>query len=222
MRPIPSKPVELIEPDPKREGAVRVVVGGRTVLIVPAAAADDEKLAVGRVLATDQVERLERASDQEAAYRTAIRCLERRPFAKRDLARRLALKGHAPEPVAAALEQVEGAGLLDDQKFAEFYVRSRGAKGRGPARLRRELAQMGVDRGVIESALAQDVEVASMGDRLEAMVSKRAGQLEGLPLDQIRRRLLAFLARRGFRGPEVTRVVRAVVTGASASGGAGG
>ncbi len=208
MRAIPSKPVEELIPDPKREGAVRVMVGGRTVLIVPEDAARQEGLAVGRRLDAGQVERLEAASDRAAAYRTALQCLERRPFGKRDLARRLTLKGHDPDAVIDAVNRAEAAGLLDDEKFARFYVRSRGARGRGPSRLRRELAQMGIARDLIDAALAAESDPAAVETQIDALIAKRAAQLKDLPPAQAKRRLVAFLARRGFGGAELTNALR--------------
>ena len=149
----PNRPIEAIEPDIRREGTVRIVIGGKTVFLVPADAIRQEGLEVGVVIGPDQAGRLSRAIDQEAAYRTVIRLLGRRPFARRDLERRLALKGHPPDMVQLALDRAAAGGYLDDRAFAVFYVRSRSERGRGPARLRRELVQMGVAKDLVEAAL---------------------------------------------------------------------
>ena len=206
----PSSPIEAIEPDVRREGVVRIVVGGRAAFIVPAEAARQEGLAVGAAISPDQAYRLATAGDKEAAYRTVIRLLERRSFARRDLERRMALKGHPPDMVQLALDRAAAAGYLDDREFATFYVRSRSARGRGPARLRRELLQMGVAQELIEGALEGCSTPAVVQEAIEGLIAKRAGQLKGLPPAAVRRRLLAYLARRGYTGSEVLRLVRAV------------
>ncbi len=206
----PNRPIEAIEPDIRREGTVRIVIGGKTVFLVPADAIRQEGLEVGVVIGPDQAGRLSRAIDQEAAYRTVIRLLGRRPFARRDLERRLALKGHPPDMVQLALDRAAAGGYLDDRAFAVFYVRSRSERGRGPARLRRELVQMGVAKDLVEAALEglSAPEVAQVA--IEGLIARRAGQLKGLPPATVRRRLLAYLARRGYTGSEVVRLIRAV------------
>jgi SOS response regulatory protein OraA/RecX len=71
---------------------------------------------------------------------------------------------------------------------------------------------MGVERRVIDRALA--AHQAEAGESPEvplALASKRANQLGNIPRAAKRRRLLAYLARRGFTGSEVGAIVRQVV-----------
>ncbi len=207
-----SKTIEAIEPDRRQKGVVRVVIDGRTILSLPDDLVLREQLTVGAEITPERLERLVGAVDREAAYRTALRALERRSFAKRDLHRRLVLKGHLPELAAAAVERAEAAGYLDDAKFARQYVASRSARGRGPARLRRELAHAGVARELIDAALTElslsDPEVQR--EQIETIIARKRPQLEGLPPYQVRRRLLAVLARRGYTGSEVQELVRRI------------
>jgi regulatory protein len=212
MRATPTKPVEDIIPDVRREGSVRLVTAGRTFLSVPAEAVAAERIQTGSLLGPEQVGRLERAADREAAYRTAVRLLERRPFARRDLAHRLSLKGHDAESARFALERAERAGYLDDARFATSYVQSRTARGRGPARLRRELLLMGVARPVVEEALqgaGPNPEVQLR--KIEQLVAKRLPVLLARGGLNVRRNLMAYLARRGYTGPEVARAVRSAM-----------
>ncbi len=188
---------------------MRLVAAGRTFLSVPAEAVAAERIEPGSTLAPEQIGRLERAADLEAAYRTAVRLLERRPFAQRDLGRRLAMKGHDPDSVRVALDRAERAGYLDDARFAATYVQSRSVRGRGPARLRRELLVMGVARTVVEEALTRDGGSPEVQQRrIEQLIAKRLPQLRSRGITNVRRNLMAFLARRGFAGPAVVGLVR--------------
>ncbi len=152
-------------------------------------------------------------ADISAAKRTALRCLERRAFAREDLARRLRRKGHLAEAVEAALERVAELGLLDDAEFVANFVRSKSARGRGPSRLRRDLQAMGVASGVIEQALAAHwPEGTDARETIQSLARRRVAQLGGgLPRQTRRRRLLAYLARRGFQGPVAREVVRTLI-----------
>jgi regulatory protein len=167
---------------------------------------------VGRELDSALFDRLSSAADIEAAFRTVLRSLEVRSYARNDLGRRLQRKGHPRAAVDAALSRAAELGLLDDAAFARSYVEIRAARGRGPSRLTRDLLAMGVDRSVIDHAVAAHWPEGS--DRVTAplaLAQKRAAQLGSLPRNTKRRRVLAFLARRGFTGREVLEIVNTVV-----------
>jgi regulatory protein len=200
--------VGALVPDPRRSGSVRVMVQGRALLTIPRDVAERERLEPGCELAEPLFSRLCRAADEEAAFRTLLRFLERRPFAARDLARRLVLKGHSPESAEAARTRAEQLGLVNDASFALHYIQTRGARGRGPLRLRRDLAAMGVERSVVDRALSEAFGAdGADGPKADGLARRRLTQLRGLPRAVQRRRLLAFLARRGFVGHAVNRMV---------------
>jgi regulatory protein len=207
-----ARRITALDPDPRRPEAVRVEVDGMRFGAIPKELAAREGLAVGCELDADLQERLSTAADIEAAFRTVLRSLEVRAFARSDLGRRLQRKGHPRPAVEAALARAAELGLLDDAAFARSYVETRAARGRGPSRLTRDLLAMGVDRSVIDRALAAQWPEGS--DRASvplALAQKRAAQLGPLPRNTKRRRLLAFLARRGFTGREVLDLVDRVV-----------
>lgn len=198
--------------DPRNPGSIRLEIDGARFGSVPHELARAEGLAAGRVLDEELHQRLSAAADIEAAYRTVIRCLELRSYARGDLGRRLQRKGHPGPAVNAALERAADLGLLDDAAFARTYVQTRAARGRGPSRLTRDLLSMGVERALIDRALAAEWPDGS--DRTSmplALATKRAGQLSSLPRQTRRRRVLAYLARRGFAGRDVTELVEKVV-----------
>jgi regulatory protein len=204
--------ITAIDPDPRRPDAVRVEIDGVRFGAIPREMAAAAGLTVGRELDGSLQEQLSAAADIEAAFRTALRSLEVRSFARGDLARRLQRKGHPRPAVEAALERAAGFGLLDDAAFAQTYVETRAARGRGPARLVRDLLSMGVQRSVIDSAIAaQWPEGSDRGTVPLALARKRAAQLGSLPRQTKRRRLVAYLARRGFTGREVMDMVEKVV-----------
>jgi regulatory protein len=201
-----------LEPDPRRPGTLRVEVDGIRFGAVPQELARAAGLAVGRTVDAELHERLTQAADAEGAFRTLLRALERRSFARADLGRRLVRKGHPRHAVDAALERADGLGLLDDAAFAANYVQTRAARGRGPSRLARDLMAMGVERPHIDRALAAEWPEGS--DRTgmpQALAAKRAAQLGDLPRPVKRRRVLAYLARRGFAGRDISELVAKVV-----------
>lgn len=200
--------VSGVIPDAGRAGAVRIEAGGRPFCTVAAAVVERLGLARGTMIDPPRRDALQAAADVEAALRSALRCLERRPFARADLGRRLTRRGHPVSAVADALERVADMGLLDDWAFARVFAESRAGRGQGPSRIRLDLRSRGVAddivKGVLAEAFPTDEAVEEMVVRL---AEKRANQLGHLPRPARRRRLLAYLARRGFTGPEVLATV---------------
>lgn len=208
-----------ISDDPRHPAAVRVSVEGRITWTLPRSALDGLALRVGQVVEGELKERLDAAADIEGAWRAVLRHLERRSFARQDLGRRLRQKSHSGAAVDAALERAAAAGLLDDLAFARNYAETRSARGRGPGRLKRDLAAQGVERGIIDRVLRElwpDGEGPI--EQARGLAEKRAAQLSSIPAPTRKRRVLAYLARRGFSGHQAREVVDALL-GSSAQDG---
>jgi regulatory protein len=198
-----------LAPDPRRPGYRVVEVDRGRFASLPAAALEPLELRVGEPLAPAVLERLQALADIEAAERAALRALGRRAHARADLKRRLVRRQHPPAAVEAALERLAARGLLDDRRFAEQYAALRAARGKGPARLVKDLLAQGVERRVAEDAVRRALEEEGIDPALEAraVAVKRARQLGHLPERLRRRRLLAFLTRRGYPAPQVRELV---------------
>ena len=198
-----------LAPDPRQPDYRLVEVDRGRFASLPDDAVRPLGLTVGMELGPAMLDRLRGLADIEAAQRAALRALAGRAHARRDLERRLVRKQHPPAAVDAALERLAARGLLDDRRFAERYAALRAVRGRGPARLVRDLLAQGVDRRTAEEAVrrALDEEGIDPGLEARAVAVKRAGQLGGLPVPVRKRRLLAFLVRRGYPGPEVKDLV---------------
>ena len=202
--------VSGIVPDARHPGTVRLEVAGKVLLTVPVAALDRLQVTAGSLLEPRIFQELCQSADAEAAYRSALACLGRRPFSRRDLARRLVMRGHPPAAADQAVERAESVGLVNDETYARHFVQTRSARGRGPMRLRRELAVMGVASAIIDRVLAEEAETRRIPGRAHAGEQARGSQLGGVERQDRIRRVVAFLARRGYAGSDVREVVREV------------
>jgi regulatory protein len=201
-----------LAPDPHRPDYRLVEVDRGRFAALPAADLAALGLRIGAEIPAPVFDRLQALADLEGAHRAGLRALARRAHARFDLRRRLLQKQHPPAAVDGALERLARQDLLDDARFARDYASAKASRGRGPARLVRDLQAQGVERRVAEDA----VRTALADDGVDpdavvrAVAEKRAKQLSGLPAPVRKRRLVAFLARRGFQGPEVRDVVEQV------------
>jgi regulatory protein len=201
-----------LAPDPRRPDYRLVEVDRGRFASLPAEALAGLGLVVGAEISPPVFARLQELADLEGAYRAALRALARRAHARHDLRRRLLQKQHPPAAVDGALARLAAQGLLDDAAFAHDYAGVKAARGRGPARLIKDLLAQGVERRVAEEAVRAALadEGVDADAAVRAVAEKRAKQLAGLPAPVRRRRLAAFLARRGFQGPEVRDVVESL------------
>src|SRR5205807_674754 len=184
--------------------------GPGAICVTPWDALASLQLDVGREIPPAVLARLRELADIEAACRAALRTLTRRAHARLELGRKLTKKQHPPEAVEAALQRLEARGLIDDRRFAEQYATVRAARGQGPARLVKDLRAQGVDPRVAEESVRRALEDEGFTPEIEAraVAAKRARQLGDLPPLVRKRRLLAFLARRGYSGAAALEVVR--------------
>jgi regulatory protein len=201
-----------LAPDPRQPEYRLVDVDRGRFASIPAASLGPLDLEVGRELPPAVLARLRELADIEGAHRAALHSLSRRAHARFDLRRRLVRKQHPTAAVDAALARLEARGLIDDRRFAEQYAALRGARGRGPSRLVNDLLAQGVDRRIAEDAVRQALVDEGIDPQIEAraVAAKRARQLADLPAAVRRRRLLAYLVRRGFGGPGVRELVEEV------------
>ena len=104
---------------------------------------------------------------------------------------------------------------MEDLEFARHFTRVRTGKGHGPARLISDLLARGVDKRLAERAVYETMDEEEIDPMAQArqVAEKRSGQLGDLPARKKRRRLLAYLGRRGYRGYEIDEMVRDVLAG---------
>ncbi|MEQ1737028.1 MAG: regulatory protein RecX [Rhodoglobus sp.] len=120
------------------------------------------------------------------------------------------LRGRDFDSAEAELEceRLLGVGLLDDLTLAETLVRTlRERKGLGRSALTAELRRRRIDSGAIEHALAELDSGNDELDRATALAEKRAPQLRSLVQTTAKRRLSAFLMRKGYSGSVVSAAV---------------
>ncbi|HXF95422.1 MAG TPA: regulatory protein RecX [Gemmatimonadales bacterium] len=201
-----------LAPDPRRPGYRLVEVDRGRFASLPAEALDGLGLVLGEELAPPQFARLRELADFESALRAALRALSHRAYAQSDLRRRLLQRQHPPGAVAAALDRLAAQGLLDDATFARHFAAVRARRGRGPARLVKDLLTHGVDRRVAEAAVRQAFAEEGLDPTVLArtVATRRAAHLAHLPAPIRSRRVLAFLKRRGFEGADIRQLVEQV------------
>lgn len=140
---------------------------------------------------------------EEQAHSYCLRLLTARARTRAELAGKLTQRGYAESVAQRVLDRLAKVGLVDDEDFAEQWVRSRHRyAGKGKRALAAELRRKGVDAELITSSLA-DIDAGAERDRAEQLVRDRLRR-EKLDDDdpasevKVKRRLAGMLARRGY------------------------
>ena len=169
------------------------------------------------------------AADQQPGARTpkrstydrALDMLEARSRGVAELRRLLIRKGEPEAEVDAAIARLQAAGLLDDANFARQLTRSK-AVGAGLSRRRigQELAKRGVSREISDDAIETvfDEEGIDEAESIDRVARKKLRMLTKVDEPTRRRRLYAFLARRGYDNDDITKVLQTLLAKSDADG----
>lgn len=152
-------------------------------------------LSVGQEISDEKIAELKAQDEYEVAYQRALRLLEYRPRAEREIRQSLDKKGTREEVTNAVLERLQKAGLVNDGQFAHMWVENRSELH---PRSRRALAFELKQRGVNEETIRQAVSKVDEEEMAYQAALKQARKLISLDWQNFRQKMYGFLARRGF------------------------
>ncbi|MCL4305972.1 recombination regulator RecX [bacterium] len=142
----------------------------------------------------------ERKPPREPVLPYAVKLLAARNYSTRKLRDKLKLRGYDIAEIESAIEKLRERRLLDDERFAEGFVRTRiETHPRGKDALVRDLVSRGISassaRKAVSESLSEDQELQLAKD----LIARKGRQYAGLDKVTRTRRLTALLSRRGFR-----------------------
>ncbi len=210
----PGKVSALRGLDPR--GARHLLTVGEVDGVVSAELIGLYRLAVGRELTPAEARDLTKAAHQLQVFDMAVSLLSMRARSSRDLRLGLTRRGATKEEAEGAIIRLTELGLINDAAYARDVARSKAISG-GVSRRRLEtvLVRRGVKPEEAREAVGDVVEEIGLDERGAALkvALKRASQLSSYDRATAKRRLYAFLARRGYASTVVSAVVAEVLGG---------
>lgn len=195
--------ITAIEIGKRRQAQAKVFLDGAFAFSLSLPLVQAAALEPGRTLSAAEVERLKREDLLNRSLESALRLLGYRPRSEAELRSKLR-KRFDSLTVERTLQRLKGQGLLDDQAFARFWRESR---ERFSPRSRRliefELRRKGV------AAEAATEAASGLEDETSAYraAEKKLRSLKNLDRQGFRRRLAAYLQRRGFNYEVIARTI---------------
>jgi len=148
-------------------------------------------------------------------WQVALKHIAVRARTTHEVRQTLTRRGYAPRDVAVVIARLTAARYLDDAEFARTWVSARASRGvAAPARLARELRTKGISASEIAAALRALQEQWDPAEAAGEAAKRKIKSLQGLPAPVARRRLAAFLDRRGFSPEIILATCRRYVAGA--------
>jgi regulatory protein len=164
-------------------------------------------LQIGQTLDDDRVRELQTKDEAEVAYQKALHFLSFRPRAELEVTQNLRKHNFPDGVIQTVLERLGRSGLVNDHSFAQTWVENRSEfRPRGRRALRLELRQKGIMDEVIETVL-RDLDEDKLAYRA---AHKQARKYRRLEWPDYRKKMTAFLARRGFNYGTAAPVVEKV------------
>lgn len=154
----------------------------------------------------------DRDADPYAVARAIVlRQLAMSPRSRHQLRDKLRQRNCPDDVAEAVLDRMTEVGLVDDEKFAEAFVRSKQAtRSLSTRALAHELRTKGVDKETADAVLAE-INPTEEEDRARDLVAARLPRLRGLDRDTVMRRLAGMLARKGYPSGLSSQVIREAI-----------
>lgn len=170
---------------------------------------DAAALRTGQELSEVEIADLRHKDAISKAFDKAVNLLSYRPRSTEEIRRKLAKKDYAEHAIEVAIGKLQRMGYLDDRAFAKFWIDNRNRhKPRGSRALRYELRRKGIADAIINDLLEEMVDEKS--GAYEAAQS-RIRRMRGATEFEFKRKVGAFLQRRGFSYDAASRALERII-----------
>lgn len=185
--------ITALEFQKKNPDRVNVFLDGKFAFGLPAIIA--ARLKPGQLLADAEVQALQAEGSIETAYDRTLNYLSYRPRSRAEVVRYLEKRDLPEGQIETVVERLERAGLLDDEAFARYWVENRERhRPKGLRALRYELREKGIGNEIMDRVLVS----VDVSDSAYRSAARKARQLAHLDEQSFTRKIVEYLARRGF------------------------
>ena len=134
----------------------------------------------------------------EKAKNYSFLLLKFRSRSEYEIRQRLKLKKFDEPTIRATLSFLKEKSLIDDEAFAQAWFDFRLKRPFGLRRITQELRIKGIGKDILARVLEKTKENYSEREIVAKIAKERLNRLKGIEPETLKRRLFAYLLRRGF------------------------
>ena len=188
----------------RTQDRVNLFIDGKFAMGIPSIEA--ARFKVGQTLDAADIEQLAHLDAESLAYDRAVKFLSYRPRSVTEVRRYLRGKKIDEQVGEDIITRLIDLQYLDDSEFARWWIENRTEfSPRGAYAIRQELRVKGVPDGIIAEAI--ECHLPDAKDSLENLARRRAPRLSNEDQYTFRRKLSAFLLRRGYSYEDIGPVI---------------
>ncbi len=208
--------ITKLTPISKRKQRTMVYLDGVPALELADSVVASLGLRVGAEITETDIEAAAGAERGFKALQTALTYLEPRMRSRAEIVTRLRQKQFDDDAIDHALRRLDAMGLIDDAEFAGRWVAARAKPEAGRPIGRRRLKSELIVKGIPAEEIQQALDAVTDEDEHTLALAAARKKLRVIPTDPEtlvaeRRRLAAFLQRRGFGWEVVKKVMDEVL-----------
>ncbi|MBU9710748.1 recombination regulator RecX [Evansella tamaricis] len=164
-------------------------------------------LSKGKTLTEEEMNRIREEDVLDKAFQRTLHFISYRMRSEKEVLTYLHEQDIQKEEASQLLERLKDLNLLDDQAFAEAFVRTKkNTQKKGPLLIQQELYEKGITEKGIEKAMKEYPEEEVLENAMKTALKKQSSyQKEGQRKRQ--QKLMQFLIQRGFPSETARQVV---------------
>lgn len=143
------------------------------------------------------------------AFDYCLKLLALRDRSEKEITDKLALKKYTPDEIQVALEKLKLYNYINDEKFAEQFVRFRLGSGKSINYIKKELFRKGIDRQIIEETVRRLKPSAEEESKTAFSLALKKFNKKLSP-EKNASRISGFLARRGYDWDVISAVIKKI------------
>lgn len=183
----------------KDQNRVNIYLDGKFAFGITLESLMHNSLSVGKELTSDQVALLKNQGDKDKVFGRVLRFITSRPHSEKEVNLWFKKKKvDDPDVIKSVFDRLKKLELVDDEKFARWWIEQRTVFRPKPKRvLKQELRMKGISDDIFDNAF-EDTETTDDLEIAKKIVAKRWERLKALPKKEAKFKLMQFLAGRGF------------------------
>ncbi|MBI2448253.1 RecX family transcriptional regulator [Candidatus Microgenomates bacterium] len=166
-------------------------------------------LKIGQEVDEDFLAKMENEETSAKAWNALLFFLKSRERSEKEVINKLKSKEFSDNVIAQTLEKAKDLNLIDDQRFAEMWIRERAKfNPKGKRALQMELRQKGIADEILKQVLAENIDTETEESLAHQAFEKKSRVWTDMADRKQREKMTRYLAGRGFSWNTIEKLIK--------------